>query len=402
MDTRILWVWLSLKFAPGKTRIAELLERFGTIEEIYNEKSYKGLYFLTYNEILSLKDKSLDAAQAICMQAARKNIHILVYEDKKFPQSLKNIKNPVYVLYFKGRIPKWENIFTVGVIGTRKPSEYGVRVTRKMSAELAEGGAVIVSGMARGLDSVAAWSAVKSGMFSIGVIGSGADRIYPPENIELFKETERNGLILSEYPPGTPPNGFHFPLRNRIISGLSNGVLVTEAPIKSGTRITAADALENGRDVFAVPGSIFDMNSVGTNSLLQQGAKCVWKAEDIFNEYPYSEKLLHPPSSFKPEQDKIFYMETYEPLDKSKPKKTVEKTVIKEEIHKTEKSEDNIEIQLSETEKTVLNHLSDEAQYLDEIIRSSGLLANSVTSALVMLELYGKVKVLPGNKYLLK
>ncbi|WP_227935798.1 DNA-processing protein DprA [Alkalihalobacillus deserti] len=214
----------------------------------------------------------------------KKNIHIITIEDKDYPHLLKQIFDPPFVLYGMGRIEILLEERRLAVIGTRIPSKVGVATVTELIPPIAEKGWTIVSGLARGIDSLAHWNTINTSGHTIAVLGSGFNYIYPKENIGLFLKLSQNNLLLTEYPPHTPPKKWHFPARNRIISGLSQAVLVIEAKEKSGSLITADQALEQGRDVFAVPGSIFSKQSKGTNYLIQQGAKLITQAEDILLE----------------------------------------------------------------------------------------------------------------------
>ncbi|KKW18658.1 MAG: protecting protein DprA protein, partial [Parcubacteria group bacterium GW2011_GWB1_50_9] len=208
--------------------------------------------------------------------------------DSDYPLLLAQIPNPPFILYGTGRATLFESQIPLGVVGSRKPTSYGIQATETITETLARAGACIISGLALGIDAIAHRTAVEAGGATIAVLGSGIDNesLYPPSNQGLARRiTESGGAVISEYPPGTPALKEHFPARNRIISGLSKGILVVEAQEKSGALITARFALEQNRDVFAVPGSIFSLSSKGTNALIQEGAKLVSCGEDILKEY---------------------------------------------------------------------------------------------------------------------
>ncbi|MCC8170038.1 MAG: DNA-processing protein DprA [Oscillospiraceae bacterium] len=296
MEEHLLyWVWLTIKPAMNSTKITWLWEHFETIKDIYEETEYNDIAGIGPSEISALRDKSLDAAKKVVEQTERAGAKILTYEDINFPDMLRNIIDPPYVLYIKGEIMNWDRLLPIGVVGTRKSTDYGKLVTNRISRDMTKMGITVVSGMARGLDASAAWAALRAGGKTIAVLGSGIDVIYPPDNKNLYEEICEHGAVITEYPPGSEPLPGHFPERNRIIARLSKGLLVTEAPKDSGALITARCALENGRDIFAVPGNIFDEHYVGTNNLIQQGAKLVMSAQDVMDEYPYAAKLLRPP-----------------------------------------------------------------------------------------------------------
>ncbi|MGM9937492.1 MAG: DNA-processing protein DprA, partial [Candidatus Ornithomonoglobus sp.] len=288
---------------------------------------------------------------------------IITIEDEEYPALLKEIYSPPAVLYALGAKLNDEDELRIAVVGTRKYSAYGRRACEKLSKALAEKGAVIVSGMALGIDTFAAAAAVNAGRKTIAVLGSGIDVIYPYQNKDLYKEICRNGTILSEYPPGTRPLGYNFPRRNRIIAGLAQGTLVIQAPEKSGALITARYALENNRDVFAVPGEIYDINQVGTNELIKAGAKPVTCAEDILEEYGFE----------APEKNEV--TDRLAGIDMSG---------------------------LSKTEAEILQLLNVSPLHPDEITRKLGVPGAETGTALMMLEISGLVVRDSGNIYDLK
>ena len=423
MDTRILWIWISLKFLPGTMKIPYLLDEFGGVEEIYNEEKYFYSSYLNFGERKKLADKSLEEAYDICKRAEKTNVRILVYDDENYPESLRQLDNPPYVLYVKGKVIDWNSHALISVIGTRKCTDYGVKATRKIAGELAEKGIVIVSGLARGLDSVATIEALRHNCYSVGVLGNAIDKVYPPENKALFDAVEKTGILISEYPPGVQTSKKSFVERNRIIAGLSRGLLVTEAPLRSGTRTTVGFAYDYNRDVFAVPGSIFEENSAGTNKLLQGSAKAVMSAEDIIEEYPDIKLKLRAPMGNifiqeLPELEKIVEggiaeltrEKQYKNSIKEKyqknsipPKKTRDmknrKPVPAENPKEVNQEDKKLPEGLSENERIIMENILAGESSKDEIIRATGLDAGDVNTALVMLEMQGAVEQLPGNIY---
>ncbi|HWQ61793.1 MAG TPA: DNA-processing protein DprA [Negativicutes bacterium] len=213
----------------------------------------------------------------------KKGIGVVCAADEAYPARLRRIFDPPAVLYYRGRLPRDEQL--IAIVGARKASAYGRNAAAMLAAGLAEAGVGVVSGAARGIDSAAHTGALDGGGYTVAVLGCGVDVTYPPENGRLLDRIAEQGMILSEYWPGTSPQANFFPVRNRIISGLARGVVVVEAAVRSGSLITADWALEQGRDVFAVPGSIFSGTSSGTNRLVKQGAKPVTTAADILEEY---------------------------------------------------------------------------------------------------------------------
>ena len=211
--------------------------------------------------------------------------------NSEYPTLLKEIFNPPRELFIKGSIIL-EDACAIAIVGTRTPTAYGIKQCEKISCELAKKGITIVSGMARGIDSVAHKSAIKAGGRTIAILGSGLNRIYPPENKKLYEDISKNGAVISEFAPNTPPMPYNFPKRNRIISGMAIGVVVVEAAVRSGSLITANFALEQGRDVFAMPGNINSPRSNGTNALIKDGAKLVEDVSDVLNEFEYKKNFV--------------------------------------------------------------------------------------------------------------
>ncbi len=234
----IHWIWLATRpDLPDRVKAA-LLERFYDAEDLYFADS-AAFEDLSPEARASLGDKDLKEAQKILDACMKRGIGILSFRDAGYPARLKNIADPPVVLYYKGRLPDFDGLPLIGVVGTRRASAYGLTVAKRMGYQIAACGGVVVSGMAFGIDGVAMAAALTAGMPVVGVLGCGADIVYPPSNRALFADTEKNGCILTEFPPGTPPGKWNFPRRNRIISGLSCGVLVVEAPERSGALITA-------------------------------------------------------------------------------------------------------------------------------------------------------------------
>lgn len=280
------WVWLSSINNLSLDIIYKLLERYKEPEKIWylDKKDLERLDINkeNINKILDIYYKQ--NIDNIMFYIKKNNIKVISINDKEYPESLKRIYDPPIVLYANGNLNLLNNK-SIAIVGCRLCSVYGKIITKKLAYNLSEKNITIISGMARGIDSYAHIGALEAKGSTIAVLGSGIDVIYPKENERLYYEIIRNnGLILSEYIVGTKPIPINFPRRNRIISALSNGVLVTEAKIRSGSFITVDFALEQGKDIFAVPGNINSINSEGTNSLIKQGAKLVTCVEDILDE----------------------------------------------------------------------------------------------------------------------
>lgn len=380
------WLWLTSKPGMTSTKITYLFEHYETIEEIYSAKEYKKAGPMPPAMQSALKDKSLGAAKRIYEETKRIGARALVFDDDSYPEMLRNIIDPPYVLYIKGENMQWDKLFTIGVVGTRNYDDYGKITTVRLCSQLARCGVTIVSGMARGIDSIAANSALRANGKTIAVLGSGLDVIYPPENKELYRRITEHGAVISEYPPGSEALRGHFPERNRIIAGLSRGVLVTEAPRRSGSLITARYALENNRDVFAVPGNILNERYAGTNSIIQSFAKLVMSAEDIIAEYPYDAARLIKAMSASGEKERPV---TAEEIHEEIPEDIPEKRHVS--------ADDERYSELNETEKLIIKYLTERNMKVDEIIRGSGISAGEINTGLLMLEIKGMVRRLPGN-----
>ena len=315
MSALKFWVWLTEQNRLGGPARQALLEHFGSPEEVYYAEPGDLLQVegITADQAQALENKSLDRAQSILEECARKDIFLLTAQDALYPQRLKNIYDPPLLLYGRGSMPLFDEEAAVAVVGTRSCSPYGIRTAERFGFEMSKQGGLVVSGLARGIDAASQLGALRAGGLTAAVLGCGVDVVYPPENDRLYEDVAASGVLLSEYPPGAEPFGWHFPARNRILSGLCLATLVVEAPEKSGALITAATALEQGRDVFAIPGPLDAESSVGCNRLIRDGAGLTTESWDILREYQsrYPHKL-HPDGEKLPplpKKSEIFYPE---------------------------------------------------------------------------------------------
>ncbi|MBQ0038755.1 MAG: DNA-processing protein DprA [Clostridiales bacterium] len=289
------WIWLAT--LPGLQNRSKLLllEHFSSPEAIYyaEPEEYRLVQELKSQQAALLQEKSLARAEKILEDCAKKELFIVTQADAAYPARLRNIFEPPILLYGRGKMPLFDEEAAIAMVGTRKCTPYGKRAAEQLGYELASQGALVVSGMARGIDSAAHRGALRAGGFAAAVLGGGVDVIYPPDNRRLYEDIAASGVLLSEYPPGTEPLRHHFPARNRIISGLCLATVVVEAPEKSGALITAATALDQGREIFAVPGPIDAPSSRGCNQLIRDGAGLVGESWDILGEYQsrYPHKL---------------------------------------------------------------------------------------------------------------
>ncbi len=285
----LYWLWLASRCGPASKQFVGIIEKYDNPFDIYNleDDEIEQLKGLTPALRAKLCDKSLDSSYEILKYCKQNKVDIIAYGDSRYPQRLKNIVDPPVLLYCKGHFPSFDSQLCIGVVGTRKMTEYGKRSGFQLSYELASAGVLTVSGMAIGIDAVAAAGALSAGACTVAVLGCGIKHTYPKVHTALMGEIIRHGAVITEYPPDEEPRGHNFPLRNRIISGLCQGVLVIEASENSGALITAKTAIAQGREVFALPGKISEAGAAGPNSLIKSGAYTALAAADIIKHYDF-------------------------------------------------------------------------------------------------------------------
>jgi DNA processing protein len=290
----LYWIWLSLRFGQAADGFIEVLEAFGDPYNAYiaDGRDLSSRFSADSPLVDRLRDKDITEARRIYDFCVSRGVSILTYGDIEYPARLKTIQHPPILLYYIGTLPSFNRKLCLAVVGTRRMSEYGKRMAYKISYELSAAGAVIVSGMALGCDAVAAGGAIASGGQTVAVLGSGIDVVYPRQHLKLMEMIAQNGAVITEYPPGSPPIGTHFPVRNRIISGLCQGTLAVEGNLHSGALLTVGHAIRQGRQVFAVPGNVGESTSEGTNELIRNGATVVLEAADILNFYEVTHKAV--------------------------------------------------------------------------------------------------------------
>ena len=417
------WIWLAHRPGLSDRGRAALLQRFQDPEDIFyaDRKTLAEVEGLSGTGLEALGDKSLDEAQSILKICRDKKLGILTFQDAAYPRRLRNISDPPAVLYYKGQIPDLESCPAIAVVGTRKASAYGLTTAKRMGYQIARCGGIVVSGMAYGIDGMATAGALTAGSPAVGVLGCGVDVVYPMSNRSLFRDMEEYGWLVSEFPPGYPPSRWTFPKRNRIISGMCNGVLVIEAPEKSGSLITARQAAEQGRDVFAVPGNIDLPSFQGSNQLLRDGAIMVSSGWDVVSEY----EGLYPNSVRKelgqcrqtacPEEVQFAadsgkqYEKVAQDIQKPKQIRNLKKKldkIDKKDIDNTASRPysvvDTDSIPLSDEERSVVQILEQGERLVDDVIAQTGLPAGKLLSLLTMLELKGVVRRLPGKRIALQ
>ncbi len=362
--------WLALSLVPGMGPVTcnKLVAHFGSPEKVLAASSSN------LTAVASLRKESLAAlsgegrqhleelANKEIERAAEKNIAIIPCDDPLYPALLKNIHDPPVVLYVLGA-PELLTCRGMGIVGSRAATHYGKDIAQQMAGSLSRQGFTIISGLALGIDAAAHNGALAAEGKTIAVLGCGLDIVYPPSNHNLYKRIASAGAVVSEYPLGTKPDSFRFPARNRIISGLSLGIVVVEAANRSGSLITASHALEQGREVFAVPGRIDSVKSAGTHTLLQQGAKLVHSINDIVEEFPANVFQQSVEEAGMEEDEQVFFEN------------------------------------LSQEEAELFEFIGVYPRTFDEIIKDSGFTVQRINEVLLLLELKGMVQTLPGKSY---
>jgi len=368
----IYWLALALTSGLGPTRIKKLIEHCGTAERVFQatltELEATGMPAVSAQSLAT--GKSMELAEQECAKAAEAGAKIIALSDPEYPPRLKEIYDPPGILFVKGSVEVLSQP-GIAMVGTRHPTPYGTGMAERLSTDLAARGLVIISGLARGVDTSSHRGAVAAKGKTVAVLGTGIDVMYPKENTRLTEQIlALGGALITEFPVGTSPAPQNFPIRNRIISGMSAGVLVVEAAEYSGTRITSRLALEQNRDVYAVPGNVTNKNSWGPNTLIKQGAKLVATWEDVWEELPSDLQAalssMHNESS-EPGTASLFPDEVKSPH----------------------------EIKILRLLKP------DESTHIDELVEllENEMSSSEIFAALFELELNGKIRQLPGKNF---
>jgi DNA processing protein len=395
--------WISLNMTPqiGPRKATQLLERFGSAESVFHatRAELESLRLRAESVESILKREFHEKAVEELEKVREMGGDVLVLDDGSYPSLLREIADPPITLYVKG---DWQTCFDqpcVGVVGSRKCSTYGENASEMLARDLAANGVCIVSGLARGIDTAAHRGAIRGRGRTVAVLGTGIDTVYPKENWRLVEEIlASGGAIVSQFPLGTPPLKDNFPYRNRIISGLSLGILIVEASERSGSLITARLAMEQNREVLAVPGNITSKNSFGTNYLIKSGAKLVQQWQDVATELPAEiAALLLPPKMDETEAAGAAQKpETGEEQTEKRAEKQTEKKAEKQFPKQPELAPAN----LSETERRIWTLLSpDETVHIDDLLAASGFSFGDLNTALLGLEMKELVRALPGKTY---
>lgn len=392
-------IWLTTRDSIRADMAVNLLRHFGTAEAVYYaDRAEYDLLRIPSRLRSALLDKKLDGVQRILEQCDRQGITLLTCQDAAYPERLYQLDDHPLVLYVKGTLPRVDEEVALGMVGSRKCTPYGQTMAGRISMDLARSGAVVVSGMAEGIDAASLKGALQGGGRVISVLAGGVDVVYPACNRWLYEDIQASGALLSENPPGTRPEGWRFPIRNRIISGLSLGVLVVEAAERSGALITAHDALDQGRDVFAVPGPADAPMSGGANLLISRGeARLVRSAWDILGEYTgqYPQKLSFPPPLTVEERDARL---TPDPAPAGSTEAPAPPAREREESELPLKSGAEFD-RLGDEQREIFLLLEERRLTAEDIVGRTDIPARRVNTALTILQAQGYLKELPGRRF---
>ncbi len=438
----LYWIWLSERCGVASREFGRLVAHHDDPYELYrmDDEEIEHLEGIGRGLKERLCDKSLETAYSILKVCQKEKADIISYADQRYPARLRSIEDPPVLLYCLGRFPDMNTRLCIGTVGTRRMSEYGMQTAYGISYELASAGVVIVSGMALGIDSVCACGALEAGGDTVAVLGCGISVVYPREHKKLMQVIAKRGAVISEYPPTESPRGHNFPKRNRIISGLCQGTLVIEGAVGSGALITAAKAISQGRELFALPGKVNESNSEGPNQLIREGANVALSSNDILDHYEFLyrdviDRKSHARSkkeSTASERSLAKYGVTwakyrgrYESSDalsggewnqasvknenasnvRSEARRANDTVFSERQTHSAAKEADNSQevlTSLDETSRKVFEYMPLNNAVTPDVIAAQGLDVGEVITALTMLELAGLVSSLPGGTYMRK
>lgn len=382
MNNSVKWIWMQKQFGIGTRRAHEALLKYHTPDNLLSltETEIKEDTFLNDFQKGNILRRNFDTSMRIIIDATQKNIGVLTIEDDDYPERLKSIYSPPFVLFYKGDIKLLNQDYHITMVGTRNPNLYGIEAGCTIAHDLASAGVVVVSGLAVGIDITCHRAALDAKGKTIGVAVCGLDIDYPPTNRIIRNEIEQSSLVISEFAPKTPVESFNFKIRNRILSGLSQGTIIVECKRKSGTMLTASHALAQNRDLFAVPGNIFDPLSEGTNSLLLEGAEPAISAEQIMSRYIeiYGKEL-----GFTKAQTDI--KDKKEPNKENKMGRGTKKRIPPD--------------YLDEKQLLVFNVLLEGNANIDILVDKTDLESFEVLSVLTQLEISAIINAVPGGMY---
>ena len=404
MDPTVLNIWLGLSLTPASKSLGHLLKRFSNAEEIFHAEDgeIEGALGSHRRDIRRICRRDLDEANRVAAYCSSHGISIITWFDPAYPAVLRDLSDPPAILFCMGDVTLLSSTKTVGIVGTRMPSEYAQKMTFEIARDLARAGAIIVSGMAFGIDGVAAAGSLSVGGKTIAVLGCGLDMTYPAKHAKLRASILQNGLLISEYPPGSPPERFHFPERNRIISGLSRGVFVAEGTLQSGALITANYAAKQGKRLFTLPGRLDSPLAEGPMKLLRDGAHPVSCADDILSKIEKDQPGTFDLSLLLRDDDGPDFYDAIRRYGVSfslargkgrsvrcsdpEPEPTPEPTFAPDLSG------------LSESERALFLRIPEEGSCLSDDLIASGLSAGEIGGMLTMLEIKGLIRMLPGGR----
>lgn len=396
------WLWLTTRLEAGPAW--QVLDHFDSPEQAYfaDPEEYRLIPRLSEKHVSRLTDKSLDTVNDILSRCDSQGIGIVTWQDADYPERLRNIEVPPLVLYYRGKLPRFDEEIAIAMAGTRKATPYGCKAASHLAFEITRLGGLVVTGIVEGCDQFALVAALKAGGAPVCVVAGGVDVAYynSEANRHLLSDVAARGALISEYPPGTPHLAEHFFARNRILTGLALGTVCVEAPVRSGTLNVAALALEQGRDVFAVPANFDSPGSKGTNQLLARGeAICVCSGDDVLEHYwaLYPNKRRDaaplPPQELaqRLEESKQAELPRQEAKAQAQPEPAPqERPRIVLDQHRSEYTDD---------EAAVLRALEQESLVTDAVVAATGLPARRVSATLTVLTIRGLVKQLPGGRF---
>ena len=429
----LYWLWLSERVGIASKELPKLMEQYTDPYDIYRleTEEIERLEGISSSLKQRLSDKSVDRAYTLFKYCRNNKIKVIGYGDADYPSRLRTISDPPVLLYCKGSMPSMNEKLCIGMVGTRNISEYGKHHALKLSYELGAAGVCVVSGMALGIDGVSACGVLEAGGKTVAVLGCGLATVYPKQHAQLMRAIAKNGAVVSEYPPFEKPNAWNFPKRNRIISGMCQGVVIIEGTRKSGSMITAKAAIEQGREVFALPGHVDDCNAEGTNELIHDGANVVLDTNDILdhydflyssaidrgglarakNKFKYSDHMIKrygvsadvDTGDKKPKwpvstevSDKFF---KYVPESEKREKITAEQCR-KDVLECADEAEDKSDMERYDDVTQLVYKLMPDGEPItaDKII-PEGVTPSQVITSLTLLEIGGEIRSLPGGMY---
>ena len=394
------WIWLTTRKGMDSAGALTVLDHFITPERAYYaDPEELELIPLTPAARKGLLDKGMEQVDAILGDCQRLNLRIMTFQDADYPERLRQLADPPMVLYIRGKVFAFDEEAAIGVVGARDPSDYGKIWAERFAMEITSGGGLVVSGMAEGVDSFAVRGALKAGGPVVSVLAGGVDVPFPPQHKYLYEDVAAAGALISEYPPGTQHRGYHFPRRNRILSGLCLGVLAVECRPFGGTMSTVNHALEQDRDVFAVPGALGAPMSEGTNRLIQQGAKLVTCGRDVLEEYRdrYPFKLGGAvPMDPDTVEERLTPEEERSRETKPAPKA---REVKPEEPQRERIPRESQKDRFTDDELAILAALGKTERSADELVELTQIPTRRILSALTMLQVQGTVEERPGRRF---